>query len=99
MQLWTKSTVDAQKLLVHDGCKGKRTERVHARFVDRLGILVLAFELEREIVRQVSTLMVSPEEPQGVWVPYLEGPKIQHALQSQSVASQAANRVRDLPLY
>ncbi len=99
MQLWTKSTVDAQKLLVHDGCKGKRTERVHARFVDRLGILVLAFELEREIVRQVSTLMVSPEEPQGVWVPYLEGPKIQYALQPLSVASQAANCARDLPLY
>jgi len=61
MQLWTKSTMDAQKLLVHNGCKGKSAERVHAGFVDRLGILVLAFELEREIIRQVSTFMVSPE--------------------------------------
>jgi len=61
MQLWTKPTMDAQELLVHDGSKGERAERVHASFVDCLGILVLAFELERKVIRQMSTFVVPSE--------------------------------------
>jgi len=53
--------MDAQELLVHDGSKGERAERVHASFVDCLGILVLAFELERKVIRQMSTFVVPSE--------------------------------------
>lgn len=61
MQLRAKPTMYTQELFVHDCCKGKRTKRVHASFVDRFGIFMLAFELEREIIRQMSAFMVSSE--------------------------------------
>jgi hypothetical protein len=34
--------VNAQELLVHDGCEGKVTETVHAGVVDDFRVLVLA---------------------------------------------------------
>lgn len=52
-----------QKLLVHDRCKGQVAERVHARFVDPLGVLVFALKLEREIVRQMPALVIPSEQP------------------------------------
>jgi len=64
MQLWTESTVNAQELLVHDRGQRQRTEGFHASVVDPLGVLVLALELEREVVRQMSTFMVSSEQPE-----------------------------------
>ena len=51
----------AQELLVHDSSEGQRTEGVHAGFVDSLGVLVLAFELECEVVCQMATLVVTAE--------------------------------------
>ena len=89
----------AQELLVHDCCKGKRTKRVHASFIDRFGILVLAFKLERKVIRQVSTFMVPSEQPQGIWIPNLERPKVQDALRSLSVNPEAICKAHDLPLY
>ena len=59
MQFGTQSSVNAQKLFVHDSCEGESTERLHASFVNLLGIFVLAFELEGEIIGQMSALVVS----------------------------------------
>ena len=50
MQFRAQSTVYAEKLLVHDGSKRQRTERLHACVVDLLGILMLALQLEGEVV-------------------------------------------------
>jgi hypothetical protein len=61
MQLGAQSSVNAQKLLVHDSCEGKSAERLHARFVNLLGILVLAFELECKVIGQMPALMVPSE--------------------------------------
>ena len=37
--------MDAEELFVHDGGQRERAERGHARFVDPLGILSLAYEM------------------------------------------------------
>jgi len=55
--------VNTQELLVHDRSQRECAKRLHARFVDLLGILVLAFELEREVVGQMPALVISPEKP------------------------------------
>ena len=65
-----------QKLLVHDRCEGQRAERVHARFVDLLGVLVFALKLECEVVRQMSALVIPSEQPQSIRIPYLQRPEI-----------------------
>ena len=52
----------AQELLVQDRRKGQGTERLDACVVHALGVLVLAFGLEGEVVGQVSALVVSTEE-------------------------------------
>jgi hypothetical protein len=38
------------------------------------------FELEGEIVGQVAAFVVASQEEQGVGVPHLQGPQVQHAL-------------------
>lgn len=38
------------------------------------------FELEGEIVGQVAAFMVASQEEQGVGVPHLQGPQVQHTL-------------------
>jgi hypothetical protein len=47
VQLGRKSSMDAEKLLIHDGGKGKCTERVHAGVVQALGVLTLTCRQER----------------------------------------------------
>ena len=42
--------------------------------------IALTFQLEREIVGQMPTLVVPPQEEQGVWIPHLQGPQVQHTL-------------------
>jgi hypothetical protein len=59
VQLRAQSTVYTQELLVHDSSEGQCAERVHASFVDGLGVLVLALELECEVIGQMPALMVS----------------------------------------
>ena len=66
----------AQKLLVHDRGEGKGAKRLQTRFVHALGVLVLAFGLEREVVGQVAAFMVAAKEEERVWIPDLEGPKV-----------------------
>ena len=54
----------AEKLLVHEGGEGKAVERLHARVVHALRVLDLALLLEREVLREVPALVVSPQEEQ-----------------------------------
>jgi hypothetical protein len=77
MQLRRYPTVYAQKLFVHDRREGQRAEGLEACVVHALGVLVLALCLEGEVVGQVTTLVVSAEEEEGVRVPDLEGPKVE----------------------
>jgi hypothetical protein len=80
VQLWAQASVYAQKLLVHDGRQRQRAERVHAGLVNGLGVFVLAFQLEGEVVGQMPALVISSKQPQRVGVPDLQRPQIQDAL-------------------
>lgn len=73
--------MDAKELLVHDGCEGKATEGLHACIVYPFRVLVFAFEFEGKVVRQVSTLVVPPEQEEGIRIPDFERPQIEHALE------------------
>ena len=83
MQLGAQATVYAQELLVHDSSKWQRTERFHACVVNLFRILVLALQLEGEVVSKMTAFVVASEEPEGVRVPDLERPEIQDALDCQ----------------
>jgi hypothetical protein len=50
MQFWTQPAVNAKELLVHNCGERKAAERLHAGLVNLFGILVLAFQLEGEVV-------------------------------------------------
>jgi hypothetical protein len=80
VKLRAESTVYAKELLVHHCCEREAAECLHTSIVDLLGVFVFAFELECEIVCQMSALVVASEQPQGIGVPYLERPEIQNAL-------------------
>jgi DNA recombination-dependent growth factor C len=80
VQLRAQSTVNTQKLLIHNGGQGKGAERVHASLVDGLGVLVLALELESEVISQMTALVVSAEQPERVGVPDLQRPEVKNAL-------------------
>jgi hypothetical protein len=75
--------MNAQKLFVHDRGERQRAERLEARFVYAFRVLVLALDLEREVIGQVPALVVSTEEEERVGVPDLEGPQIEHTLQAR----------------
>jgi DNA recombination-dependent growth factor C len=72
--------VNTQKLLVHNSGQGKGAESVHASLVDGLGVLVLALELESEVISQMTALVVSAEQPERVGVPDLQRPEVKNAL-------------------
>jgi hypothetical protein len=80
VQLRAQSTVNTQKLLVHNSGQGKGAERVHASLVDGLGVLVLALELESKVISQMAALVVSAEQPECVGVPDLQRPEVKNAL-------------------
>jgi len=80
--------MDAQKLLVHDGSQRKSAERLHTRLVDSFGVLVLALELEGEVVCQMSALVIATQQPECIWVPDLESPKVENALRKSASAGQ-----------
>ena len=44
MQLGRQTTVDAEELFVHDSGKGQSAEGLHARVVDTLRVLALAYK-------------------------------------------------------
>jgi hypothetical protein len=78
--------MNTEELLVHDGSKGKRAERFHASLVHLLRVLMLAFELEGEVVGQMAAFVVATKEPQGVGIPNLQRPQIQNALRHVSTS-------------
>ena len=49
---------------------------------------LLTFELEGEVVRQVTALMVTTEEEQSIGVPYFEGPEVQYTLDNCQCGAQ-----------
>jgi hypothetical protein len=55
--------VNTQELLVHDRGQRESAEGLHACLVDLLRILMLALELEREVVGQMPALVISSEKP------------------------------------
>jgi hypothetical protein len=61
-----------QELLVHDSSERKGAKCIHAGFIDSLGVLVLAFELERKVVGQMTTFVITAKQPECVWVPNLQ---------------------------
>lgn len=83
MQLGTKTSMDAQKLLIHDSSKGEAAEGIHAGVVDGLGILVLALELEGEVIGQMATFVVPAQQPEGLGIVYLERPQVQDAFDAE----------------
>lgn len=80
IQFGAETAVYAEKLLVHDGSQGQGAKGLHAGFVNLLRVLVLAFELEGEVVCQMPAFMIPPQKPQGVGIPDLKGPKVEHTL-------------------
>jgi hypothetical protein len=59
VQFWTKTTVNAEELLVHDCGKRKTAERFHASLINLLRVFVLAFKLEGKVVGKMSAFMVT----------------------------------------
>ena len=43
---------------------------------------MLTFQLECKVIRQVSAFMVASKQPESIWVPDFERPKVQYALHS-----------------
>jgi hypothetical protein len=80
VELGAQTAVYAQELLVHNGRQGQCAERVHACLINGFRVLVLALELECEVVGQMPALVVSAEQPERVGVPDLQRPQIQNAL-------------------
>lgn len=80
VELRAQTSVYTQELLVHDSGQRERAEGIHAGFVDSLGVFVLTFELECEVVGQMATLVVTAQQPERVGVPDLERPKVQNTL-------------------
>jgi hypothetical protein len=80
VELRAQTAVYAQELLVHDRCQRQCAERVHACFIDLLGVLVFTLELKCEVVGQMPALVVSAEEPKRVGVPDFQRPQVQNAL-------------------
>ena len=80
MQLGAQTAMYAEELLVHDGSQGQCAERVHACIVYFLGVLVLAFELECEVVGQMAAFVIASQQPESIRIPDLERPEIEYAL-------------------
>ena len=59
MELWAKTTMDAKKLLVHDGRQGQRAEGLHTSVVDLLGVFVFTFKLKGEVIGQMAAFVIS----------------------------------------
>lgn len=83
MELWAQATMNAEELLVHDSGERKSAEGLHAGLVHDLGVLVLAFELEGEVVSQVATLVISSQQPEGLGVVNLQTPQVEDTLYTE----------------
>lgn len=63
MQLGAESTVNTEELFVHDRRQRQRTEGFQTCLVDPFTIFVLALQLEGEVVCQVATFVITPQQP------------------------------------
>ena len=63
MQFGAEAAVDAEELFVHNRRQRQRTEGFQTCLVDPFTIFVLALQLEGEVVRQVATFMITPQQP------------------------------------
>ena len=83
VELRTQATMYAQKLFVHYCGERQSAERIHASLVNMLGILVLTFELECEVICKMTALVIASQQPESVWIPDFQGPEVQNALLGQ----------------
>lgn len=83
VEFWRQTTMDTKKLLVHDGCQGQGAEGFHNSIVELLGILVLALELEGEVVREMAAFVVASQEEEGLGVPDFQRPEVEHAFDAE----------------
>jgi hypothetical protein len=76
--------VYACEWFIHDRGKRQGAEGLDARLVDELGVLVLAFELEREVVNPTPVLVIPMKEGKRVRAPNpsLELASLEHALRT-----------------
>lgn len=72
MQFGGQTTVYAKELFVHDSSEGKGAERVHDCVVYPVGVFVLAFEFESEVIGQVPAFVVTAKKIKRVGVPDFE---------------------------
>ena len=72
VKLRTQSSMYTQELFVHDSSERKGAECIHTGFVDSLGVLVLAFELECKVVGQMTTFVIAAKQPECIGVPDLQ---------------------------
>ena len=56
--------MNTEKLLVHKCSQWQTVEGLHARVVHALRVLDFALLLEREVLREVSALVVAPQQEQ-----------------------------------
>lgn len=61
MEFRAETTVNAEELLVHHSRQRQRAEGLQTGLVDTFTILVLAFQLEGEIVCQMTAFVVTPQ--------------------------------------
>ena len=80
VKLRAETTVNAQELLVHDGRQRQTAKRLQTCLINLLAVLVLALQLESEVVGQVAALVVTTQQPESVGVPDLERPKVEDTL-------------------
>lgn len=64
MQLGAEATMDAEELFVHNCRQRQRTEGFQTCLIEPFTIFVLAFQLEGEVVRQVATFVITPQQPE-----------------------------------
>lgn len=72
--------MDTEELLIHDRRQRQGAKRFNACLVNALAVFVLALELKGEVVRQVPTFVITPQEPKRIRIPDLQSPEIQDTL-------------------
>jgi hypothetical protein len=72
--------MNTEELLVHDRRQWQRAKRLDARFIDTFAVFVLTLQFKSEVIRQMPTLVVTPQQPECIRIPDLKGPEVENAL-------------------
>lgn len=83
VQLGAQTTVNAEELLVHNSSQRQATEGVHTSLIEGLGVFVSAFELESEVIGQMTAFVVSSKEPERLGIVNLEGPEVEDTFDTE----------------